>query len=169
MLIDVCESENPNTRQQWYFWGGDWAENLSDEELNRYYQVISKLPVAIELELKSGKKIGLVHANLPDHADWHEVANALESLPDTGLNTYEPLLRSMLWEKAPVYEGYSMSIEPVKNISHVFHGHTIIDDIILLKNRTYMDLGSYKHLKTGFIQPDTYLEKISNSPHQKGE
>jgi len=166
MLIGVCENGDPGARQQWHFWGGDWAEDLSDKELDRYFQVISKLPVAIELELKSGKKVGLIHANLPDQADWHEVINALALLPDEGLGTYPPLLHSMLWEKAPVYDNYSINIESVKNISHIFHGHTIVNDIILLENRTFMDLGSYMHLKIGFIQPDAYLEKISGSPEQ---
>ncbi len=153
MLIGVCETDNPNARQQWHAWGGDWAEDLSDEELDRYFQVISKLPVAIELELKSGERAGLVHASLPDQADWHEVVDALKSLPDTGLGAYPPLLHPMLWEKASVYGNNSMRIESVKNISHVFHGHTIVNDIALLENRTYMDLGSYMHLRIGFRAP----------------
>lgn len=160
MLIDACEEDNPDVKRQWYFWGGDWAEDLSDEELDIYYQAISRLPVAIELELKSAKKIALVHANLPDVADWDEMKVFLESLPDVNLNTHLPLLRTMLWNKAPVYEHRSAGIEPVKNIEHVFHGHSIVKEIVVLENRTFMDLGSYQYFNIGFIQPDAYLDEF---------
>jgi len=161
MLIDVCESKNPHTKQQWCFWGGDWAEDLDDDELDVYYQAFIKLPIAIELELKLGKKVGLVHANLPDNADWDEVKLHLDKTPSNNINSYEPLLREILWEKAPLFDNYSIGLESVKNIDHVFHGHTIIEEIITLENRTYMDLGSYKYFKLGFIQPDKYLELMA--------
>jgi len=161
MLIDVCENQNPQTKQQWHFWGGDWAEDLDYDELEVYYQALSKLPIAIELKLKSGNTVGLVHANLPDKADWNEIKSHLDKTPSTNINSYEPILREMLWEKAPLFENYSIELEAVKNIDHVFHGHTIIEEMIALENRTYMDLGSYKHFNLGFIQPDEYLSKIS--------
>jgi len=120
--------------------------------------LLGRLPIAIELKLKSGKKIGLVHASLPDIADWLEVKKALESLSNREVNSFAPLLRDMIWDKAPVYDNYSINLEEVKNIDHVFHGHTIVKDIIVLENRTFMDLGSYNNMKLGFIQPDEYLE-----------
>ena len=160
MLMDVCESGNPEVKSQWHFWGGDWAEDLTDEELDEYYQAFIKLPIGIELSLTNGKKISLIHANLAKDADWNKVKEFLESTPNTNINTYEPTLREMLWEKAPIHENYSIDIEPVKNIHHVFHGHTIVEDIIVLENRTYMDLGSYKYEKIGFIQPDEYLSNL---------
>ena len=159
MLLEVCESRNPYTKQQWHFWGGDWAEDLSVEDLEEFYQAFIRLPIAIELELASGKKIGLVHANLPDKSDWNEIRSYLETLPQQNLNSYDALLRAMLWEKAPIYENYSVGLEAVTNIDHVFHGHTIVDEIIVLENRSYLDLGSYKHFRLGFIQPDEYLQK----------
>ena len=162
MLIDVCESQNQETKNQWHFWGGDWAEDLDYDDLEVYYQAFLKLPIAIELELKSRKSIGLVHANLPGNADWNEVKSHLDKISGTNINSYEPLLREMLWEKAPLFENYSIAIEAVKNIDHVFHGHTIIEEMITLENRTFMDLGSYKHFNLGFIQPDEYLGKVAH-------
>jgi len=160
MLIDACETDHPEAKQQWFSWGGHWAENLSDDELDEYYQAFIKLPIAIELELTAGKKVGLVHANLPDKINWLDVKETLESLANTHINHYGPLLREMLWESAPVYENYSLDIESVENIDHVFHGHTIVKEIIVLENRTFMDLGSYKHSRLGFIQPDQYLNQL---------
>ena len=161
MLMDVCESESHDTKLQWYSWGGDWAEDLNDDELDEFYRAFIKLPIAIELSLKSGEKVGLVHANLANNADWNDVKSLLENTPNANINSYQTSLREMLWDKAPVYENYSTDIEVVKNIDHVFHGHTIVSDIILLENRTYMDLGSYNNFKLGFLQPDHYLKQIA--------
>lgn len=163
MLIGVYEngSSNPSIRQQWYSWGGSWAEDLSDDELDVYYRAFLKFPVGIELHLKSGLKVGLIHANLPDKADWHTVINTLQEIPDDEISSHMHLLHEMLWQKASIFENYSIEMDEVKNIDHVFHGHTIVDSIIVMENRTFMDLGSYNNNKIGFVQPDQYLQQLS--------
>ena len=52
-------------------------------------------------------------------------------------------------------------------LSHVFHGHAIVEQIITLGNRTFMDLGSYKTGDIGLIEPVAFLARLT--PEERGE
>jgi serine/threonine protein phosphatase 1 len=67
----------------------------------------------------------------------------------------------MLWNKnQPLLPFENLSqISPVKNIDHVFHGHTIVDDYLTSGNRTFMDLGAYSTGRIGLICPADFLWK----------
>ena len=78
MLINAMDLGELHMFHQWYMWGGDWAENLSIEELEPFYDAFSKLPIAIEIETKFNGKIALVHAELPNECDWIEIREILE-------------------------------------------------------------------------------------------
>lgn len=162
MLIDVVQSGDPDVARQWYSWGGDWAENLSIDDLEVYSQAFANLPITIELELDKGYRIGLVHASLPNKTDWNKTRRILHTVNNTKYVSDDALLWEMLWSKAPLDN--AKAIKPVANIDHVFHGHTIVNEITTIGNRTYMDLGSYNRFKLGFIQADAYLDKLKIKP-----
>ncbi|OUR87281.1 hypothetical protein A9Q81_26650 [Gammaproteobacteria bacterium 42_54_T18] len=163
MLIDAFESESPHARTQWGFWGGDWCEDLNLDELEPYYNALVNLPMAIELSLNNGTTVGLVHAELPKTCDWDQVSATLSTKQDN--TTPTPLTHGMLWNKNQVHspEASHGLIQPVENIDHVFHGHTIINKITTVGNRTFMDLGSYESGLIGLINPINFLENINNS------
>ncbi|VUD41430.1 Serine/threonine-protein phosphatase 1 [Thalassocella blandensis] len=161
MLINVCEQQLDALRFDWFSWGGDWAEDLTDDELQVYYDAFYKLPVAIELELKGGNSVALVHAELPDACDWLDMKTQLTQTraEDAELNL---VISDMLWKKSQAY--YStievFQIENVSNIHHVFHGHTVMDEFLTIGNRTFMDLGSYKTGEIGLIDVERFLESL---------
>ena len=66
----------------------------------------------------------------------------------------------MLWGRPILDFGNPPDMEAVKNIDHVFHGHTIVKTFRVVENRTFMDLGSYNNAKLGFMHPDDYLEHL---------
>lgn len=157
MLIDVVESQNDHTRRQWFMWGGDWAEDLTDEELEEFYQEVSKLPAAIELEIGEDKHVALVHAELPNQCDWQDIKQRLLNAPES--IERDPIISDMFWSKTqPYYDEASLEkIKPVKNIYHVFHGHSIVNNYRTITNRTFMDLGSYKTGEIGFLEATEVL------------
>lgn len=158
MLIDAVESESSHARTQWGFWGGDWSEDLDLEELELYYNALVNLPMAIELSLNNGKIVGLVHAELPQTCDWNQVSATLSAKTDN--TTPTPLTHGMLWNKNQVHSSEAAHglILPVENIDHVFHGHTIINEITTVSNRTFMDLGSYDSGLIGLINISEFLK-----------
>jgi serine/threonine protein phosphatase 1 len=158
MLINTIERQSETLWRQWMMWGGDWAENMDFSELQPFYEAFQKLPVAIEIELNNGKSIGLVHAELPDQCDWNQVKNLLRTIEPEKIEAIRET-SDMLWNKnQPLLPQEKLfQVESVKNIDHVFHGHTIVEDYLTISNRTFMDLGAYRTGNIGLICPAEFL------------
>ena len=161
MLINAFESRFESLWFQWMMWGGSWAEDLDFDALEPFYHAFSQLPLAIELALPNGKSVGLVHAELPDVCDWNEVKQLLLRIESRQV---EATLATgdMLWSKIQPYLSAAEipRVEPVCNINHVFHGHTVVDNYRTIANRTFLDLGSYKSGQIGLIEPLVFLEVL---------
>ncbi|HWV15597.1 MAG TPA: metallophosphoesterase [Cellvibrio sp.] len=152
MLINTVETKSEMLFRQWMMWGGDWAEDLDFSGLHPYYAAFSQLPIAIQIQLDNENSVGLIHAELPDESDWDYISNLLLSVdPKKVESTLE--VQDLLWSKRqPLMEPEKRSqIKEVKNIKHVFHGHTIVEGYLTIANRTFMDLGSYNTGKIGVI------------------
>lgn len=161
MLINTVASQSDAMRLQWFNWGGAWAEDLDGSTLQGYHRELSRLPVAIELHLSQGQRVALVHAHLPDQCDWKNMASLLHETPDQEVE-HHPVISDMLWNK-PSYLTNPTKTNlpaPVKNIDHVFHGHSIMTSITTIGNRTFMDLGSYCSGKIGLIDVSSFLAKL---------
>ena len=158
MLINAMDDASNSLWNQWMYWGGDWAEDLGLEQLELFYKAFTQLPLAVELELSNGKRIGLVHGELPNECNWDDVLTTLKNLTPQDVEKNK-LTSDMLWRKSqpylPAYE--SAQVLPVRGIDHIFHGHTIVADYLTIGNRTFMDLGAYQIGEIGFIEPLKYL------------
>lgn len=157
MLIDAVLNPDKEVASFWGNCGGSWGKTLPKSRLEYYSDTLVKLPVAIEIPLLNGKTVGLVHANLPKRCNWHDVDKHLstlsrEKLPD------DRLISELIWSK--LSSKNATDIYPVLNIDHVFHGHTIQAEIVTIKNRTFMDLGSYALGDIGFIRVDSFLSLL---------
>lgn len=162
MLLEAFESKDSQIYARWYHWGGDWAQELSEQQLHEYYEVLRILPIGIELQTKISKSIGLIHAELPNVSSWRNVRNTLEKLAQdcSVKQAYQCGTAGMLWDKFQPYMSTQQRqmIEAVKDIDHVFHGHTIIPyQPLTITNRTFMDLGSYETGELGFINVHDFL------------
>jgi serine/threonine protein phosphatase 1 len=165
MLINALESQSEILWRQWMMWGGDWAEDMGIESLEPFYQAFKELPIAIELTLADNKTVGLVHAELPDVCDWNDVRNLLLAIAPEKIEVTRET-SDMLWKKSqPELTPENIHrAQPVANIDHVFHGHTIVDNYLTLSNRTFMDLGAYRSGKIGLLNPTAFLsfEALNN-------
>lgn len=162
MLINAYESRSESLWFQWMMWGGSWAEDMDYEQLEPFYQVFSQLPLAIELALPNGKAVGLVHAELPDVCDWNDIKQLLLHI-EPGQVEATLATSDMLWSKVQPYLSAAEipRIEPVRNIDHVFHGHTIVESYRTITNRTFMDLGSYESGRIGLVEPVSFLSEAT--------
>lgn len=159
MLINTVEKRSSQLFSQWSCWGGEWAATLSISELENISEQLQRLPVAIELQLTGNKKAALVHAELPDVCDWNQIKSLLLSSCSHDIED-SSIISDMLWKSSQPTrskEGARL-IEPVQNIDHVFHGHTIVDFITTLTNRTFLDLGSYLTGDIRIVEPNLTIE-----------
>lgn len=157
LFLQAFSISNGKVRKRSKIRGGEWTESLSDRQLTRIFEYINVLPVAIELDLVCGSKVGLVHAELPSRCDWNNVASILRQAKPEDVDRH-PTIKGMLWDRSQArLPGAMLSrIEAVENISHVYHGHTILDDYRTIANRTFMDLGSYRTNKIGLLRADSF-------------
>lgn len=160
MLINACEQRSDMLWHQWMMWGGSWAEDMDYDVLEPFYEAFRSLPIGIEITLASGQVVGLIHAELPDVCDWYDVRQLLLSIPSNQIEANR-LTSDMLWNKAQPYLSPEKmeQVQPVTNIHHVFHGHTIVEGYLTLANRTFMDLGAYQTGRIGLLEPSQFLAR----------
>jgi len=162
MLIDAIDISTYEHIANWLSQGGSWAKEMSRNDLLYYYEPLTKLPLTIEIELSSGKNVGLVHANLPKNADWLSIRFLCENFSIHNPYRLDSNAKEMLWSRK-----MHKSIGYVKNINHVFHGHTIVDKVKTINNRSYIDLGSYNTKKIGFFHIDNFLSSLEKQKQKR--
>ncbi len=124
--------------------GGMWVSEISEGHAKVIYQTFKELPLAIEILLPNGKKVGIVHAGVP-YNDWEQFTKITKAeLEWDGLNT-------CLWDRTQ-YDSKSEVV--VKGIDTVYHGHspTNSGNIEKFGNRVYCDLGSFFRDKISFVE-----------------
>jgi serine/threonine protein phosphatase 1 len=156
---------NPVYRRVWERNGGDWADDLSDERLAELTAMIEQMPLVIELDLGDGRRIGLVHAEVPPGMDWETVKRVQPGPADQVDDRDSNLESSLLWGRRrfgaleqmalnPEAEGLDdderaravRTVTPVDGIDLVVTGHTIIPARRPARsgNVMFLDTGAYK-------------------------
>lgn len=124
--------------------GGAWVGELSESACTSIYEVFKSLPLGIEILLPSGKKVGIIHSQVP-YEDWEQFKSITKAeLEWSVLNTCQ-------WARDKYDKQYS---KPVKNIDLVLSGHTPTNsgEIETLGNQIFCDLGSFFRDKISFYQ-----------------
>jgi serine/threonine protein phosphatase 1 len=125
---------------------------FTEKHLKKLINDIDSLPRVIEIDRPNHKKVGIIHAHMP-FKDWN-------TLHETDLSLDE-LDEILLWEHA-FFKGKEYEDEnayTVKNIDKIYHGHTVIPDVIEFANRVYIDTGSFLKYKGGI--PKNYKGEIT--------
>lgn len=111
--------------------GGEWIQNLSHEVKLDIARRLAELPVAIELETKTGT-VGIVHAEVP-WGDWTSFKSDLQAH-----HTHPHVITFAQWSRGKIRSGDST---PVANIDRVYVGHTVVNEPVILGNVHYLDTG----------------------------
>lgn len=138
------DREIRNPYQMFYCNGGQWFFDLSENQQMKIYKSFKSLPIAIELESRSSRKIGIVHAEVPGN-DW----NYFKEMTNTELKWNGEAIAQ--WARTK-YDKKNTAY--VKNIDTVLVGHTPTDsgDVEFLGNVVYCDAGSFFRNKLNILE-----------------
>lgn len=114
--------------------GGDWFYNLPSDVRKSITHKIDSIPLCITLHIR-GKKYGIIHADIL-HDDWECFVNDISKEDDMTINR-------TLWGRGRITKiKNNVSVnENIKNIEHIYFGHTVCKDKITYGNTTYLDTG----------------------------
>jgi serine/threonine protein phosphatase 1 len=106
--------------------GGEWADDLTEDQIENFVMLVKQLPWAITIESEKGS-IGIVHAEVKSD-DW-ACQQSLRKPWD-----------GSIWNKFKVdafMEGESFSA--VRNIERVVSGHVACETPVIIANHWYID------------------------------
>lgn len=146
--------------------GNEWICQFNTDDLLDLADIIEGMPIAAELELPDGRRIGLVHAEVQPAATWESIwrlgasdrsltfderslaiaalwgrtrAAALQRVRKNPFGVgFDPMARASTWE----------ALQPVQGIDQIVSGHNIvIPEPARHSNHLLVDTGAY--LKKG--------------------
>lgn len=145
MLCDHWENSNDRGfYQMFYFNGGSWFFDLTQDVQEKIYEAVVNLPLGIEYTSKSGRKIGIVHAEVPGN-DW----NYFKEMTNAELKWNGEAVAQ--WARTK-YD--KKNTDYVKNIHTVLVGHTPTDsgNVEVIGNVVYCDAGSFFRNKLNILE-----------------
>ena len=155
-LRAVLEGDH-EARMVWSMNGGDWIMEIPPQQGRPLVEQLAELPLAIELEGPGAEPVVFAHAGIFGN-DWSAARQALVEEGDA-YRVGEPM-HTLLWDRSRVqYRDDSV----IRGARHVFHGHTVLEDVITLGNRTYLDLGSVMTGRFALLEIERWLAGQSGS------
>lgn len=117
--------------------GGAWFAALSAERRAELAKRARLLPVAMTVTTPSGRSIGLVHADIPLN-DW---ADFTASLGDSRLADMAQWNRERIGQARN--EIGRQQMPTIRNIDHVYMGHTPVKGPVRAANMSWIDTGCF--------------------------
>lgn len=137
LALRALFSEDPEAQALWWMNGGGWVMDLDRDRARRDIARLAGLPLALEVEGFADDPVVIVHAGIPGN-DWPAVRASLQQNRPDPRETAEPV-HTLLWDRARLGRGDDGVVTGAR---HLFHGHNVVDRVIILGNRTYLDTGS---------------------------
>lgn len=154
----------------WYRNGGEWGQEIPDATLHALARLVDGLPLAMTLPLRDGRRIGLIHAEVPVGCSWQDIEairidRATEAQQSRDADDDESLVATALWGRTRIGacegvrllqhpERLSMSrlaslrcaLAPVPGIDRVIAGHSYADDRLPIAsaNLLFIDTGVFE-------------------------
>lgn len=130
----LMEEANKGNADMHVINGGGWFALLPQEERDALVYRVERLPVAMTVTTPSGRKVGLVHADLPG-CDWQEF---LDSLDTPQVQDYAMWTRERV--RVAMNQGF---LEPIRGVDHVYFGHTPLKQPLRAANMSWIDTGCF--------------------------
>jgi serine/threonine protein phosphatase 1 len=136
LMISSLKHNNSKHKMLWLKCGGEWIASSDPRLWAGWFEQISQLPLAIQLEGKDGKQYGLLHADFPTN-NWEDYSDF----------TQEDL-EACLWSRSNFNKRSEHTVAGIDFLVHGHNstGHTVngISSALLLGNRYYIEPGVYK-------------------------
>ena len=134
----------------------------------RMEAILKRLPLAMEVQLRNGSRVGLLHAGLPAEWTWEDVRAMTERAPALYEKLRPGLQTAILWDRQPIIAAtaavyhtqeselhalyptmkryqFSRVTQPVAGLDLLVSGHTTLKKWPLaIGNRQYIDRGAGK-------------------------
>lgn len=147
LLLQAIAGKQHYMDVMWHQNGGDWARQESQESLDEFVEICRELPYFITLHHKSGKKVGICHAQAPTD-DWNDICELTEKE-----------LQAAIWGRS-VASGKAPRGYLIKNVDLTVHGHTPMQRIKRVSNSLFIDTGGcFDTGKLTIINLDEYLQE----------
>lgn len=133
--------------------GGRWIWSLTDLQQTAIYESFKSLPLGIELLMPRGRKIAVVHAEVP-YNDW----DMFKDVSPTEYDMYA--MAEAQWARRWYSSQYHGQ---VKGVDFVLVGHTPTDsgDVEKLGNMVFTDGGSFFRDKINLIElNDQFMRNV---------
>jgi len=165
--------------QSWQRNGGVWALPLSLPARRALAATAGKLPLTITLELADGRRIGLVHAEVPPGQTWQEACAVTMSSEDLWDTESRSTAASLIWGRRrfmaleflqddPEDESLSewrrelnaTAAKPITGVDLVICGHSIVASRQpeILGNTLFIDTGAFEKAgRLTIVEPLTGL------------
>lgn len=126
----INHDSNPSKALKlWFKNGGDWSLKESENRLKILERIIVAMPCAITIRLKSGKKVGISHAQ-PHTENWQEMQEWQGCL-------YEK--PRWIWGRTRIKEDPA---NPILGVDYTLHGHTATEGLYKVSNSYFIDTAS---------------------------
>lgn len=141
---DYAAIEYAHGRQKdsgWYAGiGGAWMIGKTRDEQMKYADAFEALPLALEIDVGGGRRVGLVHADCP-FDDWSDFSRALWNWGKLERLHQKAIKDCALWNRERIEY---LRDDGVKGIHAVIVGHTPQERVTSLGNVFYVDTGCGK-------------------------
>jgi serine/threonine protein phosphatase 1 len=130
----LMEEANKGNAEMHICNGGGWFAQLNQSERDALVFRVENLPIAMTVTTPTGRKIGLVHADIPGD-DWDEFMRTIET----------PQVQDYaMWTRNRVHSAKNgRYVAPIKGIDHVYFGHTPLKEPIHTANMSWIDTGCF--------------------------
>ena len=130
-MLLTCGENQSLLETTWLPNGGHWWTTISyQEKLEATSIIMEHMSLAIEV-LSKGKKLGVIHGNIPEGYNWDRVKTLL--VED------EVFFNSCIWGRQRVEQRIKTHID---GIDAVVFGHTPLDKVLKLGNCLFIDTGA---------------------------
>lgn len=148
--------------------GGIWWLARTETEKAEIRQAVAEMPLAIEVATDHGN-VGIVHAEVPDD-DWLSFSSDDPKYTTDMVENICLWSRAIIRERMPLYHKGKMNFEGVRNIDHVYVGHTPVEEPRTIQNVTYIDTGAVfeRFLTAVCIQGEGHGNRYS-IPNEQGQ
>lgn len=154
----------------WYRNGGEWGQEIPDRTLHALARLVDGLPLAITLPLRDGRRIGLIHAEVPIGRSWQDMEairldRAQVGQQSRAIDDDTSLIATALWGRTRIgaveclraidnaerlstsrQSSLRAALAPVSGIDLIVAGHSYGDDRrpVASANLLFIDTGVFE-------------------------
>lgn len=164
LTIDQTAGTLVKNGGQWVFDHIDGTRNRGNAELTEFADMLNAAPVAYTILTPGGRRIGIVHACVPNQSWGHMVATLEGPDPMREQATYDCMWGRHAADMAIARrdEGRPFGFQ-VDGIDHVFHGHTVVGrEPLTFGNVSWIDTGAYETDVLTMVDVDAFLDGLGD-------